>query len=358
MNKAGAILCFFALLLSGCGGKDNEFVIEGTINNLGGRPLYAVYSLDHGIVVDTLRPQNGFITLKNSSSALIPIQFYYFDKTPFTRIYVQDGDRIELSGDGQDPFGLKVKGSSLNKDLFKFNQEHKELLQTWLSERNTSASGWRTRRYEQLNDELRGVVATYVGKHKDSPVSVILLDSYLIGEADESYCDSLIQLLDQSLLSEPWAITLAEYRRDKIEQQSDTVLPRFTLHTLADTIEVLSPDKSKATVLCFWAAETFGTDKYNGFLQEITDRYDTLGLQVVSISLDRDSAVWRHRVESDSTIRWEQRWLKNGYLHSGVKRLHIHSLPHLLVADSTGRVVARGVLPDSLRASIERVIEP
>ena len=84
MNKIGAVLCICVLLLSGCGGKDNEFVVEGTINNLGGRPIYAVYSLENGIVVDTLRPQNGFITFKNSASAVIPIQFYYFDKTPLT----------------------------------------------------------------------------------------------------------------------------------------------------------------------------------------------------------------------------------------------------------------------------------
>ena len=52
MNKIGAVLCICVLLLSGCGGKDNEFVVEGTINNLGGRPIYAVYSLENGIVVD------------------------------------------------------------------------------------------------------------------------------------------------------------------------------------------------------------------------------------------------------------------------------------------------------------------
>ena len=49
MNKIGAVLCIRVLLLSGCGGKDNEFVVEGTINNLGGRPIYAVYSLENGI---------------------------------------------------------------------------------------------------------------------------------------------------------------------------------------------------------------------------------------------------------------------------------------------------------------------
>gem|GEM_PF-6773417 len=45
MNKIGAVLCICVLLLSGCGGKDNEFVVEGTINNLGGRPIYLLAQL-------------------------------------------------------------------------------------------------------------------------------------------------------------------------------------------------------------------------------------------------------------------------------------------------------------------------
>ena len=112
-------------------------------------------------------------TFKNSSPALIPIQFYYSDKTPLTQIYVQNGDRIELSGDGQDPFGLKVKGSSLNKELFKFNQENKGLLSVWTVERNASASGSPTPRYRELSEKLQGVIATYVGKHRDSPVGFL-----------------------------------------------------------------------------------------------------------------------------------------------------------------------------------------
>ena len=270
MNKIGAVLCICVLLLSGCGGKDNEFVVEGTINNLGGRPIYAVYGLENGIVVDTLRPQNGFITFKNSASAVIPIQFYYFDKTPLTKIYVQNGDRIELSGDGQDPFGLRVKGSSLNKDLFKFNQENKELLQSWSAERNISASGMRTRRYEQLSKELQGVVAKYVGEHKDSPVSAILLDDYVLGRASDAFCDSLIGLLDDRVLSAPPAAALEMYRQFETIQKSDTVLPYLSLTTVADTTELLNPREAQATLLCFWAAETPGTQRYSGFLMEIT----------------------------------------------------------------------------------------
>lgn len=82
MNKIGAVLCICVLLLSGCGGKDNEFVVEGTINNLGGRPIYAVYSLENGIVVDTLRPQNGFITFKTRLRQLFPYSFIISIKRP------------------------------------------------------------------------------------------------------------------------------------------------------------------------------------------------------------------------------------------------------------------------------------
>lgn len=356
MSKIGAILCIGVLLLSGCGGKSNEFSVEGTINNLGGRPLYAVYSLEGGIVVDTLRPQNGFIAFKNSSPTLIPIQLYYFDKTPFAQLYVQDGDRIELSGDGQDPFGLKVKGSSLNKELFEFNRDNKALLQAWQAERNASASGRRTRRYEQLCDELQGVVATYIGKHRDSPVSAILLSNYLWGEADEASCDSLAALLDPSVLEHEAARPLVRYREFKAELESDTVLPYFSLVTEADTTRLIEPREAKATLLCFWAAETGGTRVYEDFLKESAARYDS-AVQVFDISLDRDSAVWKQAVAADSA-RWTRLWAKGGYLYPGVKRLHIHRLPYLLVADSAGRVVARGLPPDSMRHYIDRLVEP
>ena len=87
MSKIGAILCVGVLLLCGCGGNSNEFSVEGTLNNLGGRPVYAVYRLGNGILVDTLRPQNGHLALKNSSPAPIPIQFLHFHKTPLTPTY-------------------------------------------------------------------------------------------------------------------------------------------------------------------------------------------------------------------------------------------------------------------------------
>ncbi len=358
MRKIGTILVFvLAWLLSGCGGKESEFVIEGTLNNLGGRPLYAVYELQDRIEVDTLRPQNGFITLKNNSEQLIPIQFYYFDKTPFTKIYVQNGDRIELSGDGEDPFGLALKGgNSLNKELFKFNHANKELLQTWLTERNKATSGIRSQRYNQLCVELQGVIATYVGEHRGSPVSAILVGDYLLGEATETVCDSLIGLLDETVLMNNPGFSLERYRQERVEQAVDTLLPAFTWVTVADTMAVLDTKRASATLLYFQSSDHFNTARrYKTRLKEWVDRYDTQELQVVEVSLDSDSTVWKQKIEGD-TVKWERRWAKNGYLDDGVRALHIQRLPYLVVADSLGRVVARGLPLDSVSAYIKQLV--
>ena len=65
------------LLLVACGEEKESFVIKGTINNLGGRPLYALYQSETGIVVDTLRPYDGKVEMRGISADVVPVQLYF-----------------------------------------------------------------------------------------------------------------------------------------------------------------------------------------------------------------------------------------------------------------------------------------
>ena len=63
--KNNIILCLTTLLLlAACGNEKDTFVIKGELNNLGGRPLYAVYATDLGVTIDTLRPLDGKIEMQ------------------------------------------------------------------------------------------------------------------------------------------------------------------------------------------------------------------------------------------------------------------------------------------------------
>lgn len=90
-------LCLLALfILISCGEKKDAFVIEGTLNNLGGRPLYAIYPIGERIVTDTLRPDDGRIAMEGYAEERIPVQLYNSQMQPIMRFYLQNGDRIEI----------------------------------------------------------------------------------------------------------------------------------------------------------------------------------------------------------------------------------------------------------------------
>lgn len=82
-------------------------------------------------------------------------------------------------------------------------------------------------------------------------MSAILLDDYVLGRASDAFCDSLIGLLDDRVLSAPPAAALEMYRQFETIQKSDTVLPYLSLTTVADTTELLNPREAQATRFVF-----------------------------------------------------------------------------------------------------------
>ncbi len=358
MKKTGWVLCLIGLLTS-CGShKKDEFVVEGTINNLNGVPFYAVYEAGNTLEIDTLQSMDGYFALHNTSKELIPIQFYYANKTPFTKVYVQNGDRIELSGDCNTPFALEVKGSSLNNDLFEFYQTHQTTLQTWLIERNKSQSGVKSEQYQEIYPKLQEAIIDYVNQYPDNPVSAILISDYLLAEADEALCDTLIASLSDEILKTSVATPIKQYQQLREEFSANSILPSFRWVTPTDTIDYLDTGTAQVTLLYFQTSKNLETTQhYQSFLKEWEREYPSSSLQIIEISLDTDSATWRKGMKNNP-VKWQRRWLQDGYLASGVKALNIKSLPYLIVADSARRILSRGVSPDSLDSYIKQIIHP
>ena len=141
-------------------------------------------------------------------------------------------------------------------------------------------------------------------------MSAILLDDYVLGRASDAFCDSLIGLLDDRVLSAPPATALELYRQFETIQKSDTVLPYLSLTTVADTTELLNPREAQADPALFLGCRDTRNTEVQRLLREIAkgERYDSL-VQVVEISLDRDSAVCG-RSESSPIPRINWRWRK------------------------------------------------
>lgn len=107
----------------------------------------------------------------------------------------------------------------------------------------------------------------------------------------------------------------------------------------------LSTIKKKMILLDFWASWCGPCRRENPNVVEAYNKYNKekfekgKGLEIVSVSLDRDRDKWKDAIEKDNLT-----WKYHGYDEGGkVSKLYgITSIPYSLLIDGDGNIVAQG----------------
>lgn len=341
-------LCLLALfILISCGEKKDAFVIEGTLNNLGGRPLYAIYPIGERIITDTLRPDDGRIAMEGYAEERIPVQLYNSQMQPTMRFYLQNGDRIEIKGDAQHPDKIKMKGNGLNSDLWRLIHDNYDIFATLEAERLKTAGNWR-KTPSLIEAELRAdsLLIAGIEKNRGSQLGSILLADYLLRSDNYTLCDSLWNTLDHNAALPYLSRNMSEIMQRYRIADENKRLPHLRFLDLNDTIFFVNPRDTKATLLYIWAAEDPKSASMRTYLRDYLQQYDKQDIQVVALSIDRDTALWHKQVENDS-LPVKHLWCEGAYNNRILKRHHIDRLPVVMLGDSLGMIVVRtSSLPD------------
>lgn len=343
------------LLLSACGNNKEVFIIEGRINNLGGRPLYALYETPDGIAKDTLIPYEGKIEMRGSSDHLVAVQLYKTGWEPFMRLYLRNNERVEIEGDANIPYEIKMKGSKLNRNLWKLICDNNELF-----EMAQSAGQKDMRAFGRINGKNRDIarldscLINFIDRHPKNMLSSILIGDYLLRYDNVDLCDSLWQNLNEKALWTPAGEAL-EHMKDITSFNDDNLrLPHMRYFDDTDTMRYLAPRNSKATLLCIWRADGKNASLHHSELEKYATRYNKETLQVVAISFDSDTALW-HKIVRRDTSRVIDLWNDNVFTSRSMKNHNLTRIPTFMLADSKGNIVVRtSHLPD---ADVERQLD-
>lgn len=359
MMKRNILLCLITLLLlAACGEQKDVFVIKGEINNLGGRPLFAVYNTDIGVAIDTLIPLDGKIEMIGTSTEVVPVQLYQYGWQPFMRLYLCNGERIELKGDAKLPYEIEMKGNSLNRNLWKFVSEHNEIfadfyaygLQSELSPALDNV-------YKQKAARLDSLLISYIENNPNDVMSSILIGDYLLRYDNYAQCDTLWQQLHEKARLPYIARTMEHLSQELSINKENNKLPYMRMLNERDSISYVSTRNSKATLLCIWQAQDKDAEVMHRVLQHYTRRYDEQQLQVVAMSFDRDTACW-HRVVDSDTSRVVDMWSDALYTSDMLSKYKVTRLPVYMLGDSLGNILVRTPqLPDKdLDAQLDSLV--
>lgn len=180
-----------------------------------------------------------------------------------------------------------------------------------------------------------------------------------------------------SAVATSWNVYMPEYERSKAlykltldainqrrKKENSEIMRQFIAQSENAFLEIELPDekgdiqrlsqyKGQVTILEFSAIEMEQSSAYIFELKELYNKYNKRGLQIYSVSADRNRLLWEN---SAANLPWTTVRGENGVFETAFQTYNVQSLPTLFLINRKGEVVARYSDFKSLDAAVDKCL--
>ena len=136
----------------------------------------------------------------------------------------------------------------------------------------------------------------------------------------------------------------------------NAVAPDFTLQTPEGEDVALYGVKGKLKIIDFWASWCPPCRAEMPNLVKAYKDYKDKGFDIVGISLDSKADAWAKGVK-DLNITWTQLSDLKGWQNSGAALYGVNSIPHTVLVDKDGTIIAKNLHGQELEDKIKEVLK-
>lgn len=310
------------LLLNSCS-DPTTFTAEGKIEGDGTQNMRAVYYADGSVKILIVPVKDGKFEFEANLNAPTLVEFFSANKSLMGRAYVEPGDVIKCDLYKNAPYKAKIKGNEITERWSKFLNDNIEI----------TASG--------NADKINALITDYINKNKSDVLSTLLLiTEYHTPENNEEASKLLLTIAPEGRpqdLIESYETLLDRTYNIKASEK----LSAISHYSSTDSLKTFIPHESSYAIIAFSNKDTRNDGELADSLRMLRKSYHGKRLQVIDMSLDEDTAIWKKSVKNDSAT-WRQGWVIGAVSAHSIERLGISRLPFYIVADSTGKQVYRG----------------
>jgi peroxiredoxin len=127
--------------------------------------------------------------------------------------------------------------------------------------------------------------------------------------------------------------------------------PDFSQATPEGETLKLSELRGKVVLLDFWASWCGPCRKENPNVVRVYEKYKDQGFEILGISLDSKRDRWLQAIEKDG-LGWYHVSDLKGWQNEVAQTYGVHSIPHTILLDQEGRILARNLRGRSLEAKL------
>jgi len=255
--------------------------------------------------------------------------------------------------------------SKAQSDLNAYNQELKPIsdkmseliaaLQAAQEGENTANSDSLRDEYYKLYEQQDAVDSIYIVNNPSSFASVIALRGTFY-KLDTEQLEAALTSLDSSLHQ----LEEYNYMNGKLERMKAVAIGQpyidFEMATPAGgSLQVSDVHNGNVLLIDFWASWCGPCRRANPELVEIYHTYHDRGFEILGVSLDRDSASWVKGIAEDN-LAWPQISDLKYWNCEGAELYGVPAIPHAVLVDRNGIIIAKKLHGDKLREAIESLL--
>ena len=385
MKKIILLLSATVFLIS-C--SKTKYVISGTATGIENGKTIIMETQDASgmglIAVDTVKVEDGKfeITGKATEPAFHMLQVEGIEgKFPFI---LENGD-IEIVINKDTISKSKVSGTYNNDEFVKFNDElikvqkslvdfqkqNTPLMNTAQQKKDTAVINKLTAEFSKIQEtvtaESKKQYNTYCETHPKSFISALIIQGMSNDPSvDIKKIETLYTSLDESLkATKPGKAIEQKIKEIKTPSVGATAQPAATgdAHWTSDfsapnpegkTIS-LKESLGKVTIVDFWASWCGPCRAENPHVVAIYKEFHAKGLNIVGVSLDKDAAKWKEAIAKDK-LSWVQVSNLKFWDEPIAAQYGVQSIPATFILDASGKIVAKDLRGEALRAKIAELL--
>lgn len=348
--------------------EPDSFIIQGKTDFEDGLSVYRIKAGPNGqpIALDTTQIVKGTFKFEGSITQ-IDLNFIFIEGVKFESPIIIEEGIIEAEIFKDDLNSSTIRGTQSNNDLEEYRVSTKiytEKLQSIAAEINQANTFGDnilvddlTSEYRIIEQELSFFEKEFMNSRPGSYIATLILERLVFTKkVPQTEAVAIFNGFEQKIKESISGKKIYAIISKPINPSSiGEVSPSFEAPNQFGDILSLESMKGKVTIIDFWASWCRPCRIENPNLVRLYKRMHEKGLEIISVSLDKNKASWIQAIKDDG-LNWNhvsslQYWKEPVALLYGVR-----SIPKAFILDENGVIVAKDLRGAQLDAKIEEIL--
>ncbi|MCC7331776.1 MAG: AhpC/TSA family protein [Flavobacteriales bacterium] len=346
--------------------KEPEFGITAEISDLNYKTAYLNDFIDGELIkLDSCSIVGGKFSFKGKVE-LPEVRYINFNDGKERIVLFVQNDSIHIGGSFQDIPSLKISGSATHNlfdDFKKGIKTHDEKLAE-LTERFYAAdAAGQEEEIEKIDSEYYATeeikqkfVEDFINMNKSSVVAPFIGLRFLAPIYDIEKLEALSKLFEKDAASSVYTKLINERLALLKSTEVGVKAPEFSQNDTSGNPISLSEFKGKYVLIDFWASWCGPCRAENPNVVAAYKKFNKKGFEIFGVSLDENKAKWIDAIHQDK-LTWKQVSDLKGWGNEVAKMYGVNSIPHSILLDKEGTIVAKNLRGDELHKKLAEVLE-